>query len=70
VDGTIVTNACTGDAVINATAKTVTLTLTSAVAIGAVVLISYDDPTIGDDHNTIQDVAGNDQWQQHLLKLG
>jgi hypothetical protein len=60
VDGTIVTNAFTGDAVINATAKTVTLTLTSAVAIGAVVLISYDDPTIGDDHNTIQDVAGND----------
>lgn len=52
-------NAVTGLAV-NAVAKTVTLTLTSAVAFGQVVTVAYTDPTVGNDANAIQDAAGND----------
>ena len=45
---------------INAAAKTVTLTLASAVAAGQAVTVAYTDPTVGDDTNAIQDAAGND----------
>lgn len=45
---------------VDAAAKTVTLTLTSAVAVGAVVTVGYTDPTTGNDANAIQDAAGND----------
>ena len=54
-----VANAVTAVAV-NATAKTVTLTLTTAVTSGAVVTVGYTDPTSGNDVNAIQDAAGND----------
>ncbi|WP_265259658.1 SwmB domain-containing protein [Verminephrobacter eiseniae] len=53
---------------VNATAKTVTLTLERAVAHGEQVSVSYTDPTpntgvdpvAGDDTNVLQDAAGND----------
>gem|GEM_PF-1997043 len=51
--------AVTGVAV-NAAAKTVTLTLTTAVSAGQAVTVAYTDPTVGDDANAIQDAAGND----------
>ena len=54
-----VADAVTGVAV-NATAKTVTLTLATAVAPGQKVTVAYSDPTAGNDLNAIQDVAGND----------
>ena len=53
------TNAVTGVAV-NAAAKTVTLTLTTAVAFGQAVTAAYTDPTASNDANAIQDAAGND----------
>ncbi|MCW8205190.1 SwmB domain-containing protein, partial [Verminephrobacter aporrectodeae] len=41
-------------------AKTVTLTLTTAVTRGQTVTVAYADPTTGNDANAIQDIAGND----------
>ncbi|MCW8176393.1 Ig-like domain-containing protein [Verminephrobacter aporrectodeae] len=41
-------------------AKTVTLTLSTAVTPGQSVSVAYQDPTAGDDANAIQDTAGND----------
>ncbi|WP_162801407.1 SwmB domain-containing protein, partial [Azospirillum brasilense] len=38
--------------------KTVTLTLAQPVAYGAVVTVSYTDPTVGDDANAIQSFGG------------
>jgi uncharacterized repeat protein (TIGR02059 family) len=46
--------------VVDAAAKTVTLTLDSAVAAAQVVTVAYTDPTAGNDANAIQDVEGND----------
>ncbi|WP_265257182.1 Ig-like domain-containing protein [Verminephrobacter aporrectodeae] len=57
VDGTA--NAVTATAV-DATAKTVTLTLTTAVTVSQNVTVSYTDPTTGNDANATQDAAGND----------
>ncbi|WP_417660023.1 DUF4347 domain-containing protein [Pseudidiomarina sp.] len=45
---------------INAAAKTVTLTLATAVSAGQAVTVAYTDHTGSDDLNAIQDVAGND----------
>ena len=53
------TNAVTGVAV-NATAGTVTLTLTTPVVAGQTVTVAYTDPTVGNDADAIQDAAGND----------
>ncbi len=52
-------NAVTAVAV-NAAAKTVTLTLTTAVTVGQTVTVAYTDPSAGNDANAIQDAAGND----------
>ncbi len=52
-------NAVTAVAV-NASAKTVTLTLTTAVTFGQTVTVAYTDPTTANDPNAIQDAAGND----------
>ncbi|MCW8178010.1 SwmB domain-containing protein, partial [Verminephrobacter aporrectodeae] len=41
-------------------AKTVTLTLSTAVTHGQSVTVAYTDPTTGNDTNAIQDYAGND----------
>ncbi|WP_010108941.1 SwmB domain-containing protein, partial [Verminephrobacter aporrectodeae] len=41
-------------------AKTVTLTLSTAVTHGQSVTVAYTDPTTGNDTNAIQDAAGND----------
>ncbi|BAO30157.1 SwmB domain-containing protein [Sulfuritalea hydrogenivorans] len=46
--------------VVDATARTVTLTLAAAVAYGEAVTVTYTDPTVGDDATAIQDTAGND----------
>ena len=54
-----VTNLVTGVAV-DAVAKTVTLTLTSAVNAATVVNVTYTDPTIDNDPNVVQDSVGND----------
>ncbi|MCW8209645.1 hypothetical protein D8B24_22185, partial [Verminephrobacter aporrectodeae subsp. tuberculatae] len=40
-------------------AKTVTLTLSTAVSHGQSVTVAYADPTTGNDANAIQDAAGN-----------
>ncbi|KQW66926.1 hypothetical protein ASE17_20145 [Phenylobacterium sp. Root77] len=45
---------------VNAAAKTVTLTLQSAVTAGQAVTVAYTDPTGGDDASAIQDAVGND----------
>ena len=45
---------------VNAAAKTVTLTLGTAVVNGETVTVSYSDPTTGNDSNALQDAAGND----------
>ncbi|MCW8209644.1 hypothetical protein D8B24_22180, partial [Verminephrobacter aporrectodeae subsp. tuberculatae] len=45
---------------VDARAKTVTLTLTTAVTHGQTVTVAYADPTTDDDANAIQDAAGND----------
>ncbi|MCW8209144.1 hypothetical protein D8B24_19460 [Verminephrobacter aporrectodeae subsp. tuberculatae] len=45
---------------VDARAKTVTLTLTTAVSHGQTVTVAYADPTTDDDANAIQDAAGND----------
>ncbi|MEI6638388.1 MAG: SwmB domain-containing protein [Chlorobium sp.] len=46
--------------VVDATAKTVTLTLATAVANGESVTVAYTDPTATNDAKAIQDAAGND----------
>ncbi|WP_265654491.1 SwmB domain-containing protein, partial [Verminephrobacter aporrectodeae] len=48
------------DVAVNAEAKTVTLTLATAVTQGQSVTVAYDDPTTNDDTHAIQDAAGND----------
>ena len=45
---------------VDATAKTVTLTLTRAISFGEAVFVAYTDPSAGDDTNAIEDAAGND----------
>ncbi|MES2611145.1 MAG: SwmB domain-containing protein, partial [Pseudomonadota bacterium] len=45
---------------VDATAKTVTLTLASAAQPGQAVTVAYTDPTGGNDANATQDMAGND----------
>ncbi|MCW8177430.1 SwmB domain-containing protein, partial [Verminephrobacter aporrectodeae] len=45
---------------VQARAKTVTLTLSTAVTHGQTVTVAYTDPTTGNDTNAIQDIAGND----------
>lgn len=45
---------------VNAAAKTVTLTLGTAVAYGQSVTVAYADPAGGNDANAIQDANGND----------
>ncbi|WP_462386414.1 DUF4347 domain-containing protein [Acidovorax sp. Q11] len=52
-------NAVTG-VVVNAAAKTVTLTLAFVVGAGQTVTVAYTDPTAGNDANAVQDAAGND----------
>ncbi len=52
-------NAATAVAV-DAAAKTITLTLTTAVSNGQAVTVAYADPTPGDDLQTIQNTVGND----------
>jgi len=47
---------------VDAANKTVTLTLHSAAAKGDFVLVSYVDPTTGNDTNATQDVNGNDAF--------
>jgi uncharacterized repeat protein (TIGR02059 family) len=45
---------------VDAVAKTVTLTLGTAVAGGQAVTVAYTDPTSANDANAIQDTSGND----------
>ncbi|MCW8167998.1 hypothetical protein D8B22_02360, partial [Verminephrobacter aporrectodeae subsp. tuberculatae] len=45
---------------VEAGAKTVTLTLSTAISHGQSVTVAYADPTTGNDANAIQDAAGND----------
>jgi uncharacterized repeat protein (TIGR02059 family) len=45
---------------VNPSAKTVTLTLSTAVANGQEVTVAYNDPTSDNDNNAIQDAVGND----------
>jgi uncharacterized repeat protein (TIGR02059 family) len=45
---------------VDADAKTVTLTLATAVAGGQAVTVAYTDPTAANDANAIQDAGGND----------
>lgn len=47
-------------AVVDAAAKTVTLTLTAAVSNDQAVTVAYADPTGANDASAIQDEAGND----------
>ncbi|WP_426116261.1 SwmB domain-containing protein [Pseudomonas sp. DSP3-2-2] len=46
--------------VIDATAKTATLTLTTPVTAGQSVTVAYNDPTVGNDINALQNAAGTD----------
>ncbi|MCW8200677.1 hypothetical protein D8B23_20300, partial [Verminephrobacter aporrectodeae subsp. tuberculatae] len=54
-----VANAVT-NVTVQAQAKTVTLTLSTAVTHDQTVTVAYTDPTTGNDTNAIQDIAGND----------
>ena len=45
---------------VDATAKTVTLTLATAVQAGQAVTVAYTDPSVGDDPYALQDSFGND----------
>jgi uncharacterized repeat protein (TIGR02059 family) len=45
---------------VDATAKTITLTLATVLSSADSVKVSYTDPTTGNDAKAIQDVAGND----------
>ncbi|MCK6436132.1 SwmB domain-containing protein [Rivihabitans pingtungensis] len=58
VNGAIV--ALTGSPVVNASAKTVTLTLANAVTPDKTVSVSYTDPSSSNDVNAVQDITGND----------
>jgi VCBS repeat-containing protein len=46
--------------VVNAADNTLTLTLAAPVAHGKVVTVAYDDPSLLDDSDALQDLAGND----------
>ncbi|WP_341523529.1 SwmB domain-containing protein [Pseudomonas sp. G.S.17] len=46
--------------VVNAAAKTATLTLATAARAGQAVTVAYTDPTAGDDTNALQNAAGTD----------
>ncbi|MCW5223692.1 hypothetical protein D5040_21885, partial [Verminephrobacter aporrectodeae subsp. tuberculatae] len=54
-----VANAVT-NVTVDSQAKTVTLTLSTAVTHDQTVTVAYADPTTGNDANAIQDAAGND----------
>ena len=45
---------------VEASDKTVVLTLSSAVAAGETITVSYTDPSNANDENAIQDIGGND----------
>ena len=45
---------------VNTATKVVTLTLARSIAYGETVLVSFSDPTAGNDTNTLQDIYGND----------
>ena len=49
---------------VDATTKTVTLTLATAVTNGQAVTVAYADPTTGNDSVAIQDIIGNDAASQ------
>ena len=46
--------------VVDAQAKTATLTLSTAATAGQAVTVAYTDPTTGDDSNALQNAAGTD----------
>jgi len=54
------TSATVTSVTVNATQKTISLTLSAAVASNDVLSLSYTDPSSGNDVNAIQDIAGND----------
>ncbi|PUE31666.1 SwmB domain-containing protein [Limnohabitans sp. Hippo4] len=54
------TTATVSSVAVNASAKTVTLTLSAAVTSSNVVTVSYADPTSGNDTAAIQDINGYD----------
>ena len=58
VNGAVV--ALTGAPVVNAAAKTLTLTLATPVSAGQTVTVSYTDPSSNNDANAVQDSQGND----------
>lgn len=45
---------------VTVTGSTVTLTLASALVTSDVIVVTYTDPTVGNDANATQDLAGND----------
>lgn len=45
---------------ISISGNTIILTLTNAITSGDIISLAYNDPTVGDDANAIQDLAGND----------
>jgi uncharacterized repeat protein (TIGR02059 family) len=54
------TDATVSSVAVNATNKTITLTLSKPVLSSDVIKVSYTDPTTGNDTAAIQDAAGND----------
>lgn len=54
------TTATVSQVSVNASNKTVTLTLSAAVVYGDAIKLSYADPSSGNDVSAIQDAAGND----------
>jgi len=60
ISGTVSGGHNVTEVAVDAAAKTVTLTLGTAVSNGETVTVSYTDPTAGNDANAIQDGAGND----------
>ena len=54
------TSATVTSVTVNATQKTISLTLSAAVASNDVLSLSYTNPSSGNDVNAIQDIAGND----------
>jgi uncharacterized repeat protein (TIGR02059 family) len=54
------TDATVSSVAVNATNKTVTLTLSKSVLSSDAIKVSYTDPTTGNDTAAIQDAAGND----------
>jgi len=55
-----VTVSLTGAPVVNATARTLTLTLADPVLAGQAVTVSYTDPSSSNDAQAVQDGSGND----------